>query len=78
MPRSLVYCAHFVRDNLNLLAKLYGRREACHDAMEDMLKLVEGTNMDQIFAHGLHEFLNDFIDRNNRVTDTLSASYNFY
>jgi uncharacterized alpha-E superfamily protein len=46
--------------------------------MEDMLKLVEGTNMDQIFAHGLHEFLNDFIDRNNRVTDTLSASYNFY
>jgi hypothetical protein len=34
--------------------------------------------MDQIFAHGLHDFLNDFIDGNNRVTDTLSASYNFY
>lgn len=78
MPRSLISCAYLVRDHLDLLAKLYGRREACHDAVDELLKLVEGTNMDQIFAHGLHEFLNDFIDRNNQVTDTLSISYNFY
>lgn len=78
MPRSLISCAYLMRDHLDHLAKLYGRREACHDAVDDLLKLVEGTNMDQIFAHGLHEFLNDFIDRNNHVTDTLSASYNFY
>ena len=30
-----------------------------------------------IFQQGLHEFLTDFIARNNRVTEALSADYNF-
>jgi len=78
MPRSLIYCAGFVQQNLDLLAKLYGRRESCHDAMDNLLKLVEDTSMDQIFSHGLHEFLDEFIARNNTVSETLSTSYNFY
>ena len=78
MPRSLVYCARFVQQNLDMLAKIYDRRESCHDAMDDLIRMVEDTSMDEIFAHGLHEFLNDFIDRNNRVADSLSVSYNFY
>lgn len=78
MPRSLIYCARFVQQNLDLLAKTYGRREACHEAMDEVLQLVEGRTMDEIFARGLHEFLTQFIARNNKVTDALSASYNFY
>ncbi len=78
MPRSLIYCARFVSQNLDNLAKLYGRKEACHEAAERLLAMVEGSSMDTIFAHGLHEFLDEFIARNNRVTDTLSDSYNFY
>ena len=78
MPRSLVHCANYVRQNLDSLAMLYGRREKCHEAAESLLAMVETTNMEAIFTHGLHEFLNEFIARNNRVTDSLSESYNFY
>jgi uncharacterized alpha-E superfamily protein len=78
MPRSLVYCARFVQQNLDMLATLYGRKERCHEVAEGMLAMVENTNMDAIFANGLHEFLTEFIARNNQVTDALSESYNFY
>ena len=78
MPRSLIHCASAVQQNLDTLAKLYGRREKCHEAVENLCALVTNTDMDAIFADGLHEFLNEFIARNNRVTDTLSESYNFY
>jgi len=78
MPRSLVYCARFVQQNVDNLATLYGRKESCHEAADNLLAMVETTNMDAIFASGLHEFLTEFVARNNRVTDALSESYNFY
>jgi uncharacterized alpha-E superfamily protein len=78
MPRSLVYCSRFVQQNLATLATLYGRREPCHDVAEGLVSMVENTTMDAIFARGLHEFLTEFIARNNQVTDALSKSYNFY
>jgi uncharacterized alpha-E superfamily protein len=78
MPRSLVYCASFVQQNLDNLGKLYGRKEKCQEAADSLLAMVEGTSMEAIFTDGLHEFLNEFIARNNRVTDALSESYNFY
>ncbi len=78
MPRSLVYCSRFVQQNLDMLATLYGRKEACHDVAAGMMGMVENTSMDAIFARGLHEFLTEFIARNNQVTDALSESYNFY
>jgi uncharacterized alpha-E superfamily protein len=78
MPRSLVYCARYVKQNLDSLAQFYGRKESCHEAADELLDMVEGADMDAIFTHGLHEFLTEFIARNNRVTDALSESYNFY
>jgi uncharacterized alpha-E superfamily protein len=78
MPRSLVYCANFVQQNLDTLAKIYGRKDSCNEAADSLLALVQDTDMDAIFADGLHEFLTEFIARNNRVTDSLSESYNFY
>jgi len=40
--------------------------------------MLDGNSMDAIFQSGLHEFLTEFIDRNNRLTQALSESYNFY
>ena len=40
--------------------------------------MLEGNTMDRIFPHGLHEFLTEFIARNNRISEALSESYNFY
>jgi uncharacterized alpha-E superfamily protein len=40
--------------------------------------MLAGNDMDRIFSHGLHEFLTEFTARNNRVSETLGESYNFY
>jgi uncharacterized alpha-E superfamily protein len=78
MPRSLIYCARSMSDTLDTLAEIYGQRMICHEAAEQLCAMVENTSMDTIFAHGLHEFLNEFIGRNNHVTECMSVSYNFY
>ncbi|KKB06713.1 A alpha-helical domain with a conserved ER moti [Devosia geojensis] len=78
MPRSLIFCAGMIRDTLGTLADLYGQRLVCHDVVDDLCAMIENTSMEEIFAHGLHEFLTEFIERNNRVTECLSESYNFY
>jgi uncharacterized alpha-E superfamily protein len=78
MPRSLIFCARFVQENLDMLSQFYGGTGDGHEAAAQLLALVEGTDMDAIFRSGLHEFLTEFVDRNNRVTDALSQSYNFY
>ena len=78
MPRSLIYCARFIESQVETLAQFYGKKQVCDDAAQQLRAMVEGTTMDTIFAHGLHEFLTEFMARNNRVSDSLSESYNFY
>jgi uncharacterized alpha-E superfamily protein len=78
MPRSLVFCARMLNQTLESLADIYGRRLECHDVVKDLCAMVENTTMDEVFAKGLHEFLTEFVARNNRVTECLSESYNFY
>lgn len=78
MPRSLIFCARAIELTLDSLSELYGKRQDCHEAASQLRAMVEGTTMETIFAHGLHEFLTEFIARNNRVTECLSESYNFY
>jgi len=78
MPRSLIFCARYVRQHLDMLAALYGEAHACHQVAGQLCGMVEGTSMETIFAHGLHEFLTEFTDCNNRVSVALSECYNFY
>jgi uncharacterized alpha-E superfamily protein len=78
MPRSLIFCARHVEQNIETLATFYGRKQVCDDAASRLRAMVEGTTMETIFAHGLHEFLTEFINRNNAVSNSLSESYNFY
>jgi uncharacterized alpha-E superfamily protein len=78
MPRSLIYCARFVETQVQALGQFYGCSKSCDAAAAELRAMVEGTTMETIFAHGLHEFITEFIERNNRLTDALSESYNFY
>ena len=78
MPRSLVFCAQYVEDNVATLAKFYGQKQDCNDAASQLRAMVENTNMEAIFAFGLHEFLTEFMARADHVSNTLSESYNFY
>lgn len=78
MPRSLRFCFSHITRTLDMLAEIHGSRTTSHEAADDVLALIEGNSMDRIFAYGLHEFLTEFVVRNNRVSDALSRSYNFY
>jgi len=78
MPRSLAFCMSMVGNTMDMLSQIHGERYACHDVADHLRSMLIDTSMDQIFQHGLHEFLTEFIARNNQVTESLSESYNFY
>lgn len=78
MPRSLIFSVNWINRTLDMLEQIYGGRGAGHDAVARVTAMLEGNDMDRIFAYGLHEFLTEFIERNNGITEALSESYNFY
>ncbi len=78
MPRSLVFCVDWINRTVDMLEETYGTRTRGHDAVDAVAALLEGTTVDRIFENGLHEFLTEFINRNNQITDALAESYNFY
>ena len=78
MPRSLVFCMDWINRTVHMLEEIYGKRTKAHDAVDAVAELLEGSSVDRIFEYGLHEFLTDFINRNNQITDALAESYNFY
>src|SRR5690606_25089122 len=60
-PRSMHHCYRMLGDRLHGLGRLYGRRHACHAGINESLTMLSDLTIDQIFATGLHEFLDDFI-----------------
>ncbi len=78
MPRSLAFSVSWINRTLDMLEEIYGSRTAGHASADALTELIEANSVDRIFEYGLHEFLTEFITRNNRVTDSLAESYNFY
>ncbi len=77
MPRSLAFCYHNIDVNLGYLERDYGiKTEACVQAQFTKGTLT-GRSIGQIIEGGLHEFLRDFIDQNNRLGTAIAESYNF-
>jgi uncharacterized alpha-E superfamily protein len=77
MPRSLRFCYDWLEDTITGLSRHYGERASSAELVEDTRAMLTSIRMDVIFRQGLHEFLTDFVARNNRLTETLSADYNF-
>lgn len=77
MPRSLHFCYRTIVENLDLLAEDYGLRHGCHDQASRTLASIRGKQIEDVFDHGLHEFLTDFISQNNRLGASIAHAYNF-
>lgn len=77
MPRSLRSCYQEISSALHELSSYYGARNGCQALADETLKLLMDGNMTTIFQSGLHEFLADFIARNNRLGSEISAAYHF-
>ncbi|MBA5775961.1 alpha-E domain-containing protein [Stappia sp. F7233] len=77
MPRSLAYCYDWIEESMEDLTDVYRERLPSYDMAVATHKLLTDRKMSEVFQYGLHEFLSDFISRNNGLSLQLSADYNF-
>jgi uncharacterized alpha-E superfamily protein len=77
MPRSLLYCYRNIVEALEGLADDYGERHHCHDSARRLEADLANGDMEAIFQTGLHEFVSDFIVRNNALSSEIATAYNF-
>lgn len=77
MPRSLRACYDELMTSLNDLSAYYGQRHACHTTVASTRDTLMEGDIKTIFQSGLHEFVEEFISRNNRLGADISAAYHF-
>lgn len=77
MPRSLRSCYDEIAHALRELNTYYGSSNGCETHARETLRLLSEANMTTIFQSGLHEFLADFIGRNNGLGSAISKTYHF-
>ncbi|RCS25298.1 alpha-E domain-containing protein [Phyllobacterium salinisoli] len=77
MPRSLHFCYRNIVDNLGFLSADYGARHAAQETAERSHATLRDNDINGIFETGLHEFLSDFIVKNNRLGAEIADAYNF-
>jgi uncharacterized alpha-E superfamily protein len=78
MPRSLRSCYEEIVPALSELGQFYDAPAGGPQALaREILAGLAEDDMETIFQSGLHEFLADFIARNNRLGSEISAAYHF-
>jgi uncharacterized alpha-E superfamily protein len=77
MPRSLRFCYDWLADTVDGLCSQYGKRHRSSEMIGETREMLRTIALSTIFAGGLHEFLTEFIARNDRLNDQISADYNF-
>jgi len=76
-PRSLSFCYAAMRENLAALARLHGHEGKSHECMRETYMRLSNKTVDDVFDQGLHEFLIDFIVRNNEIAAAIAEDYRF-
>ena len=77
MPRSLRSCYEEIALALVELGHFYGAFNGPQTLAQETLHQLADGDMNAIFQSGLHEFLTDFIARNNRLGSLISSAYHF-
>ena len=75
MPRSLLSCAAEIKDCLDKLGEAYGQRHECHRVAGQSHSRLRFGKVEDVFRQGLHEFLSEHIDQNNRLGEEINISY---
>jgi uncharacterized alpha-E superfamily protein len=77
MPRSLAFSYGKIMSNLDFLADDHGERHTCHETASRNLHRLKGRSIVEIFDKGLHEFLQEFIQDNTRLSNEIARAYLF-
>jgi uncharacterized alpha-E superfamily protein len=75
MPRSLASCYENLVQNLDRIATAYGRQGPAQRQARTVRARLENSKIDQIFQTGLHEFIDAFVEDNNRLGTAVSQQY---
>ena len=75
MPRSLASCYENLVHNLDRIAQAYGRQGPAQRQARAVRARLENSRIDEIFQTGLHEFIGDFIEDNNRLGTAVAQQY---
>jgi uncharacterized alpha-E superfamily protein len=75
LPRSLANCYELLVRHLDLVADAYGRRGPSQRLASNMLAKLSGVRIEEVFSDGLHEFIGDFIEENNRLGAAIAEQY---
>ncbi|MGI9522991.1 MAG: alpha-E domain-containing protein [Hyphomicrobiaceae bacterium] len=76
-PRSLAFSYDRIGEHLDRLARRYGRRHACHMVANDMIALLAHLGIGEIFQRGLHEFVQDALATNAKLSTEIGRAYHF-
>ncbi|GMG85580.1 alpha-E domain-containing protein [Paralimibaculum aggregatum] len=76
-PRSLRHSAGMILRHLDLLKSMTGASHDCHSRIYALLGRLEDESVDDIFAHGLHEWLTERIEENHRLANAIADAYGF-
>lgn len=75
MPRSLKACCRALSNHLDEISMQYGRAGPAQRLARNAYARLANGRIEEIFQSGLHEFLDDFIDDNNRLGAAIADQY---
>lgn len=76
-PRSLAFSYSLLRENLAALARIHGGEGQSHELMRAADTRLGDLTIDEVFEHGLHEFLIDFMQCNAAIAGAIAQDYRF-
>ena len=76
-PRSLSYCYAKLTSDMAWLRRDYDEDTAAYRMQRAASERLAQTTIAQVFDHGLHEFIADFIVTNRHIADAVAADYRF-
>jgi uncharacterized alpha-E superfamily protein len=77
-PRSLAFCYKKLHGNLKYLGQEYGERLPTQDLAENLYERLASQSISEIFDHGLHQFLTEFMTQNAQLAAQIEQDYRFY
>jgi uncharacterized alpha-E superfamily protein len=75
LPRSLSSCYDNLVQNLDRISRAYGRQGPAQRQARAIRTRLQNSRMQEIFQQGLHEFINEFIDSNNRLSGAITEQF---
>jgi uncharacterized alpha-E superfamily protein len=78
MPRSFAFCCSKLAENLGYLTENYNIELECHHRAEKLRQKLKHGNIHEIIDHGLHEFIQDFISENQKISHLIETDFRFY